>query len=270
MEPKPELFASHYGTWFQDPLVVEAYPARPPYPADVFKLLASLVLNEPRVVLDVGCGTGDIARRVAPLVSRVDAIDASYAMLATGRAAPDGDTPNLTWVHARVEDAALDTAAYGLVTAGESLHWLEWDAVMPAFARALAPNGLVAIVDRDWNGPPPLRARLQPIFKRYSQVRTWQNVNLIDELQARGLFEVLGQQRCGPETWQPSIDEYIQARHSQRSFSRAQMDESVALAFDSELRSAISAASEAGEIESSEERPRLPVSATVTWGRPRR
>ena len=198
MEPKPELFASHYGTWFQDPLVVEAYPARPPYPADVFKLLASLVLNEPRVVLDVGCGTGDIARRVAPLVSRVDAIDASYAMLATGRAASGGDAPNLTWVHARVEEAALDTAAYGLVTAGESLHWLEWDAVMPAFARALAPGGLVAIVDRDWDGPSPLRARLLPIFKRYSQVRTWQNVNLIDELQARGLFEVLGQQRCGP------------------------------------------------------------------------
>jgi SAM-dependent methyltransferase len=269
MEPKPELFASHYGTWFQDPRVVEAYPARPPYPPDVFALLATLVLDEPRVVLDVGCGTGDIARRLAPLVSRVDAIDASATMLATGRAAPGGDSPNLTWVHARVEDTALDTAAYGLVTAGESLHWLEWEVVMPAFARALAPGGLVAVVDRDWDGPPPLRARLLPIFKRYSPVR-WQTVNLIDELQSRSLFEVLGQQRCGPEMWQPSVDEYLQARHSQRSFSRSRMGESVALAFDAELRSALDAATRAGEIEWSSERPRLPVGATVTWGRPRR
>jgi hypothetical protein len=26
MEPKPELFASDYGSWWDDPLVVEAYP----------------------------------------------------------------------------------------------------------------------------------------------------------------------------------------------------------------------------------------------------
>jgi hypothetical protein len=100
--------------------------------------------------------------------------------------------------------------------------------------------------------------------------RCWQPAKPRLELQTRGLFEVVGQQRCGPEPWQPSIDEYVQARHSQRSFSRAQMGASVALAFDAELRSALDAATAAGEIELNEERPRLPVSATVTWGRPRR
>ncbi|MBV9328378.1 MAG: class I SAM-dependent methyltransferase [Chloroflexi bacterium] len=269
MQPKPELFASDYGAWFQDPLIVAAYPARPPYPPDVIDVLVSLVPGESRAVLDVGCGTGDIARRLAPRVARVDAIDASEAMLAAGRVAEGGDAANLNWMHSRVEDAPLDAAAYGLITAGESLHWLEWHAVMPRFARTLVPDGVLAIVDRAWDRPPPLHARLLPIFKRYSQAGTWQNVNLIDELHRRQLFEVLGRQQCGPQAWQPTMDEYIAARHSQRSFSRTHMGESRAQAFDAELRSAIEDACASGEIERNGDRLRLSVGATVTWGRPR-
>jgi SAM-dependent methyltransferase len=269
VEPKPELFASDYGTWFQDDLVVAAYPLRPPYPDEAIQLLAELVLEEPRSVLDVGCGTGDLARRLAPLVGRVDAVDASAPMLAAGRAAPGGNAPNLLWVHARVEDAALETAAYGLVTAGESLHWLDWDTVMPRFAHALAPGGVLAIVDRDWDGPPALRERLLAVFKRYSQVRTWQSVSLLDELEKRGLFELVGRRRCGPSAWEPTLDEYVAARHSQRSFSRTHMGEVTADAFDAALRAVMDAAWAADEIERAGDRLRLAAGATVTWGWPR-
>jgi SAM-dependent methyltransferase len=247
MEPKPELFASTYGTWFQDQLVVAAYPLRPPYPDEVIQLLAGLLPDAPRTVLDVGCGTGEIARRLAPLVARVDAVDASAPMLAAGRSAPGGDAPNLVWMLSRVEDAPLEAAAYGLVTAGESLHWLEWDAVMPRFAQALAPGGMLAIVGRDWDGPPPLRVRLLPVFKRHSPV-PWQTVSLLDELRTRGLFQVIGRRCCGPTDWQPTMDEYVEARHSQRSFSRTHMGEATAAAFDAELRAVLEAACAAGEI----------------------
>ncbi|TME92685.1 MAG: class I SAM-dependent methyltransferase [Chloroflexi bacterium] len=90
MLPKPELYSSHYGTWFQDPLVVAAYPARPPYPESAIRLLAELAVDQPRRVLDIGCGTGDISRRLAQLVECVDAVDASERMLAAGRRACGG------------------------------------------------------------------------------------------------------------------------------------------------------------------------------------
>jgi len=31
MQPKPELYSSHYAEWFKDSDVIAAYPSRPPY-----------------------------------------------------------------------------------------------------------------------------------------------------------------------------------------------------------------------------------------------
>ena len=73
-EAKPELYSSEYATWFKDPLVVAAYPSRPPYSEATIQLLARLAVDAPRRVLDVGCGPGDLARRLAPLVEHVEPV----------------------------------------------------------------------------------------------------------------------------------------------------------------------------------------------------
>lgn len=261
MLPKPELYSSHYGEWFRDPLVVEAYPSRPPYPAALFEHLASLVQDTPRVVLDVGCGTGDIARRLAPLVDRVDAVDASEGMLQTGRMAEGGRASNLRWMLSRVEEAEL-SPPYALVTAGESIHWLEWDIVMPLFARLLTPHAMLAIVGRSWDGPASVRERVLPVLKRFVAT-SWQNVNLVEELQKRNLFEPVGRTQFGPEPWQPTLEEYLLARHSQRSFSRTHMGPSAAAEFDAALTEALA------DVPRVDGRLQLLASAQVCWGRPR-
>jgi SAM-dependent methyltransferase len=269
MEPKPELYSSHYGAWFQDPLVVEAYPARPPYPSGVFEHLVGLIRDTPSNVLDVGCGLGDVARRLTPLVARVDAVDASAAMLAAGRVSEGGDAPNLRWIHSRLEEAQpLLEPPYALIAAGESLHWLEWDIAMPLFARLLTPGGLLAIIDRSWDGPPALHERLLPIFKRYSPV-PWQNVSLLEELQRRALFDLLGQARFGPEPWQTTVEQYVLARHSQRSFSRTHMGATDVQTFDAALRELLDELCVDGTLDCEGDRLQVPVSASVSWGRPR-
>jgi SAM-dependent methyltransferase len=269
MEPKPRHLAGEYGAWFKDPLLASAYPARPPYPPACIDLLASLVMDTPRVVLDIGCGTGDIARRLAPFVDRIDAVDFSAAMLAEARKLPGGDARNIRWIESPVETVELEPP-YALITAGESLHWMAWDVVMPRFASALSRNGMLAIAIRDWGSPPALQERLDPIFRRYAANVSsgWRPIVLTDELTQRGLFKLLGQQRVGPEPWQPTTEEYLEARHSHQGFSRTHMGPANVEAFDRAIRAALEEVKREGAIEQKDARWQLTVAATVYWGLP--
>jgi SAM-dependent methyltransferase len=267
MEPKPSHISGDYGAWFKDPLVAAAYPHRPPYPAGVVETLVSLIRDRPPTVLDVGCGTGDVARHLAPLVDRVDAVDFSAAMLDVGRRSPGGDSPRLRWIHSPVETAPLDPP-YALITAGESLHWLPWETVFPRFAAVLVPGGMLALANRDWDGPPALRRGTRPIFARYSPVPDYRSFDLIDELQRRGLFAPAGERRCGPQPWRPTIEEYLECRHSQRGGSRTHMGPQATAAFDAEMRALLEASVADGTIRQRDGRLELEVEASVVWGRP--
>src|SRR6266487_724269 len=108
---------------------IAAYPSRPPYAHAAIEFLSELT-TDPRRVLDIGCGTGDIARRLAPLVDRVDAVDFSAGMIEIGRDLPCGTASNIRWIIGKLEDVPLDPP-YALVTAGESLHWMDWEIVLP-------------------------------------------------------------------------------------------------------------------------------------------
>src|SRR4051812_48319671 len=116
MLPKPAHLETRYAEQFQDPSIVTAYHHRAPYPAEVFNMLVGLIPKGPRVVLDIGSGTGDVARPLAKLVDRVDAVDISRPMLDKGRSLPGGDNPKLNWIFGRVEDTPLNPP-YNLITA---------------------------------------------------------------------------------------------------------------------------------------------------------
>ena len=111
MLPKPKHLGPEYAAQFADRSVVAAYRHRPPYPAEVFEVLAGLIAATPyttRAVLDAGCGTGDVARNLVSRVDRLDAVDPSAAMLEAGRPLPGrrgGRGP-----HPAVEAQARDTS----------------------------------------------------------------------------------------------------------------------------------------------------------------
>lgn len=80
----------------------------------------------------MGCGTGRIARLLVDHVTGVDAVDFSREMIRVGRSLDAGDHPSLCWVLARVEEVEL-TPGYALVTAGASIHWMDWSVVFRKF-----------------------------------------------------------------------------------------------------------------------------------------
>src|SRR5205809_5090633 len=98
MTPKPKGLDEKYARQFCDESVADAYEHRPPYPDEVFEVLIGLMSDAPRRVLDIGCGRGEIARKIVGRVEGVDAVDISAAMIERGRKLPGGDDPRLKWI----------------------------------------------------------------------------------------------------------------------------------------------------------------------------
>lgn len=260
MEPKPSFLGSRYASAFEDPTVVASYHTRPPYPDEMFALLAGLLAERPGPVLDLGCGTGIIARRLAGTVERVDALDASRAMLDRARLLPNGDHPSLRWILGRAEDAPLDPP-YALATAAASLHWMEWSIVLPRLANMLLPDGLLVIME-DYNLQPPWHAKLWPVLARFSTNQEYRlGFDLVNALVERGLLDLHARRRTAPTPFRQSLDAYVESFHARSGFSRSRMTPSAIAEFDDAVRSIVAPHGETVELQ---------VVAEVAWGRPLR
>jgi SAM-dependent methyltransferase len=237
MTVKPEFWTGDNASAFDDADVARLYRFRPAYPPETFDVLAGLVTG-PRVALDAGTGTGGIARYLAARVDRVDAVDPAAAMLAEARRLPHGDDPKIRWIHGPAETAPL-SGPYGLITTGQSLHWMDWDAVLPRFASVLVPGARLAIVD-DPEDPEPWADELRPIIQRYSIMRDHHQFKLIDALVERGLFVREAEIRTASVPFTQTVDEYVSSFHARSSLARHRIGAEAADAFDRDLRALLS------------------------------
>lgn len=258
MEPKPKGWGRAYGGVFAERSVVDRYHLRPPYPPDALDLLSALARGRP--VLEAGCGIGELARRLAPRVRRVDAVDVSEPMVEHGRGLTGGDVQSLRWIVAAVEEAPLDPP-YGLVVAGESIHWFDWDIALPRFAAILEADGLLALVYRDWLRNERVRERLRPIYQRHSSNPHFQPLDPVEELERRGLFHPLGRRTTAPVRWRPTLEELLGCQHSQSGFTVDRQRDPAA--FDDEVAAVLEEL-----VECRDGRFELDVAADIAWGKP--
>jgi SAM-dependent methyltransferase len=259
MRAKPKGLTEAYAAQFQDEAVVAAYPNRPPYPDAVFRQCVELIGSGPPAVLDLGCGTGDVARRLAPLVGHVDAVDLSQRMIALGKTLPGGDAPNLRWVVGRAEDAPL-VPPYGLVTAGESMHWMAWEVVLPRVREALVPGALLAMVARGEDRS-PWRDALSTLISRYSTNKDFRPYDVIEELTRRNLFAERGRRVFDALPFEQPVSAYVESIHSRNGFSRDRMAPEDAAAFDEAVRALVTPFAREGML-------RLEVGGEMVWGEP--
>ncbi len=259
MTSRPPHLTQARADRFTDQSVVDAYPLRWPYPPEVFQVLVDLMVDSPGIALDAGTGTGDIARPLVARVGRVDAVDVSEPMLAGARTLPGGDYPGLRWIESRVEDFITESR-YSLVTAGESLHWMDWPIVLPRFHELLVPGGMLAIIQRT-EEPTPWQDGLAGLIATHSTVRNYEPFDLIAELEQRSLFDVKGRHKTAPVPFRQSVGDYIESFHSRSSFSRQNMPPEAADAFDTGLRELVEPWSDDGVVV-------LQTIGDMVWGEP--
>lgn len=259
---KPEFLGPEFGMRFEDATVAAAYPCRPPYPEQTIDVLADLV-RHPNTVLEVGAGTGEIARKLVARseVGRIDALEPSEAMVSVGRTMESGRAPILRWVSGTAEAGPFHPP-YGLIVAAQSLHWFDWNRCLPLFGTLLSPGAVLAIVDQN-ESPQPWSESLRDIIPQYATNPGFRPYDIVSELEQRNLFHVLGRQCIEPEPYIRTVDEYVESFHGRSAFSHAKMTRSAAAEFDDRIRSMVQPYAEDGRL-------LLAAGATIVWGRPLR
>ncbi|SCK53453.1 Methyltransferase domain-containing protein [Streptomyces sp. WMMB 714] len=122
------------------------------------RLLLSQVPPGARTALDVGCGTGRFARRLAGLGLEVDAIDPSGETVDCARAlsARDPGAPAPRYRQADVTELELPSRYYDFISCLASIHHMPFSTA-GALRDSLAPGGVLVVLGcypartwRDW------------------------------------------------------------------------------------------------------------------------
>ena len=259
---KPAHLGPAYGAQFEDETVARAYAARPPYPAEVFDILDGLQPPGPRYVLDLGCGTGDVALGLLGRAERITGIDRSEPMLSVARSRPGDGHPSLTWQCVAAEAFAFP-GPYSLVVAGESLHWMDWGRVLPRIAASLRPGAVLAIVEGRVLTGVPWAGELEDAIPRYSTNRDYRPYDLAVELRERELFREAGRRTTAPVPFEQSIDSYVESFHTRNGLTRQRMAPAAAAEFDVLVRGLVAPHCRDGIV-------RGRVASRVVWGQPAR
>ena len=258
---RPRQYWYDYASRFKNRSLAETYELRPPYPDEMYEILLSLLGESRGKVLDVGCGPGKIARSLINYVDGVDAVDFSQEMIRVGKSLANGNHPNLRWINGPVENVQL-YPPYAMVTAGASIHWMEWSVVFPRFKEVLTTDGYLVIIDGDRPLESPWQDAELSLIHEYSTNRHHEPIDLIQELVSRGHLDVFGDKLTTPGSFSQSLADYVQSFHSRENMSKEHMGAENVETFDAELSQVLS------DFVDDEGFLTFQLEARVTWGKP--
>ena len=134
---------------------------RPKPPAAVLDILQLLAqVERPRLVVDLGAGTGLSTRVWAERAERVVGVEANPRMLERARSATEA--PNVRYVEGFADATGLPPRSSDIVTCAQAFHWMDPRLVLAEAALLLRPGGVFAAYDYDV--PPVVHPEVDEAF----------------------------------------------------------------------------------------------------------
>jgi SAM-dependent methyltransferase len=121
------------------------------FPDEFFeRLRAAGILRAGMRALDLGTGTGTIARGLALRGCEVTGLDRSAPLMEQAAELDRGAGVVVNYVNAAAEETGLPAAEFDLVTAGQCWHWFDRPRAAAEARRVLKPGGMLVIAHYDW------------------------------------------------------------------------------------------------------------------------
>lgn len=119
------------------------------YPAAMFELLGQKCLSDPYRdrLLDLGCGTGQLAVPLSGYACDVVAVDPNRDMLEQARLFGERQgATNIAYVEGRSEDILPELGRFALATIAGAFHWMDRAHVLTLLDRHVEERGAVAVI----------------------------------------------------------------------------------------------------------------------------
>lgn len=121
------------------------------FPPELLDRLSAFGVGGPgQRLLDVGTGTGTLARQFAQRGAVVTGIDPAAPMLAQARALDAEAGVSVTYLEGKAEAVPLPDGSFDAITAGQCWHWFDRPKAAGEMHRLLVPGGRMVITHFDW------------------------------------------------------------------------------------------------------------------------
>jgi SAM-dependent methyltransferase len=101
-------------------------------------------------VLDLGTGTGSLARGLALRGCAVMGLDRSTSLMEEAKRLDRESDAKIAYVNASAEETGLPDRSFDVVTAGQCWHWFDRPRAAAEAQRLLVPGGLLMLAHFDW------------------------------------------------------------------------------------------------------------------------
>lgn len=145
------------------------------FPAPLFERLAAAGVGRAgQTILDLGTGTGCLARGLAQSGATVTGLDPSEPLLAQARRLDEAAGVSVRYVVGTAESTGLADARFDVVAAGQCWHWFDKPQAAHEAHRLLRPRGRLLIAYFDWLPlPGNVVAASEALIEEHNPAWTW-------------------------------------------------------------------------------------------------